>query len=266
MLTDAWHRTNVVHVMIAALVVITGYNLYIFGIGNLFQIIAIVATAVLLDLAINYLKEKRLFLPKNAVISGLILGVVIQGSILFLVLVAAVAILSKHIIKIKGKHIFNPANFGLFLALVLFPVSQSWWGASNLLLVAILGLIIVWKLKRYHLALPFLAAHAVLMFIIFSFSVNQLAAHFASGSLLFFTFYMLIEPITSPVRIKSRIIFGIFAGVFASVLYLVWLPAMLVGALLFADLFVPLLNRQREKPAMQKPEQLRSEPLTNPNW
>jgi len=54
---------------------------------------------------------------------------------------------------------------------------------------------------------------------------------------------MLIEPVTSPAKMKGRIAFGVLAGIFAALLYVVWLPAMLVGALFFADLCVPFINK-----------------------
>ena len=228
--------------MLTALVVLVLYNIYSFGASNVFPIITIVATACLIDMVINYIKEKHIFIPKNAVITGLILSLIVQASLPLLILVAAIAILSKHIIKIKGRHIFNPANFALFVALFL-PVSESWWGMSNIVLVAIMGLIIVYKLRRYHLVLPFLVVHGLLMLAVFALNPGQLISHVASGLLLFFTFYMLIEPITSPIVKKSRIVFGALAGIFAAALYVAWLPAMLVGALFFADICVPFLDR-----------------------
>lgn len=267
-----WNLINVYDLMILALFVLTVYNAYTFGLSSIVSIVAIVLTTSLFELAINFIKEKRktdgrakhVFFPKSALITGLILGIIIQGPMLFLILISAIAILSKHIIRIKGRHIFNPANFGLFVGILLtpfLPVSQSWWGTSNILLVTVLGILVVYKLKRYHLVLPFLAVHAALMFFIFSFNVDMLVSHIVSVSLLFFTFYMLTEPVTSPSKMKSRIIFGALAGLLGAVLYVIWLPAMLVGALFFADILVPLLNYKRKgKPAAEK------EYLTNPNW
>ena len=253
-----WNSINIVNLMVTALIILVLYNLYSLGINNAFSIIIVVITVSLLDLAINYIKEKHLFIPRNAIITGLILSLIIQASLQLLIFIAIIAILSKHIIKIKGRHIFNPANFTLFVALFL-PVSESWWGVSNILLVAVLGLIIVYKLRRYHLVIPFLVVHGLLMLAVFtaSSSTGQIVGHFASGSLLFFVFYMLIEPVTSPTARRSRIIFGMLAGLFAAILYFVWLPAMLVGALFFADLCVPLLDwKLRPKPLTQPVQSL----------
>lgn len=237
-LRRAWSSVTIADQMIISLLVVTAYNLYTFGLSNLLPVAVLPITAVALDLLITYAKERHIFRPKSALITGLILGLIVQGSPMLLAAIAAAAVLSKHIIKIKGRHVFNPANLALFLALFL-PVSQSWWGLSNLLLVAVFGILIVAKLKMYHLVLPFLALHAVLMLVALA-DIGQLASHIASGSLLFFAFYMLIEPVTSPARMKGRIVFGLLAGAFAAVLYVIWLPAMLIGSLFFADLFVPL--------------------------
>lgn len=261
-LKRSWNLLNIYDLMIIALLVITAYNIFSLGMSALPPVIALVLAAVLSDVAINYVREKKLFFPKSALITGLILGVIIEGNLPLLAGIAAIAILSKHFIRIKGRHIFNPAVFGLFIALFL-PLSQSWWGTGSLL-IGLLGLIIVFKLKRFHLALPFLAVHALIIFTT-SLDLSQLGAHIFSGSLLFFAFYMLIEPVTSPASKKSRMIFGLLVGIFAAVLYVVWLPAMLVGALFFADLCVPVLNRMGQ--AKSKKAQLPPDaPVTNPNW
>ena len=273
-LKKLWNLLNMYDLMIIALLVITAYNLSALGLSNITSIVSIVISCIVIDLVINYVKEKHKadihathiarFFSKSALITGLILSIILQGAVWLLIVVSAIAILSKHIIRIKGKHIFNPAIFGLFVALFL-PVSQSWWGASNLLLLLVLGLVVVHKLKRFHLVLPFLAVQAALMAVLLSFDLSQLIDYFLSGSLIFFTFYMLIEPITSPLKMKSQIVFGVLAGVFASVLYIFWLPAMLVGSLFFADLCVPLLNR-RPSVKPKADQDADSMQLTNPNW
>ena len=239
-LKKSWNLLKIYDLMIIALLVLTAYNLYTSGLSPVMSIISLVLTACVIDSVINYIREKRLFFPKSALITALILGLIVQASVLFLVIIAAVAILSKHVIKIKGRHVFNPANFSLFVALFL-PVSESWWGMSNSLLVAVFGLIIVYKLKRYHQVLPFIAINAALM--LFILSGSAVADHVTSGLLLFFVFYMLIEPVTSPVQKKSRIIFGALVSVFAAILYVVWLPGAFVGSLFLADIFVPVLDR-----------------------
>ncbi len=263
----SWNLLNIYDLIIIALLILTIYNIQRFP-EFLLPVISIVAASVLLDLAINFAKKRKFFFPKSALITGLILATVIEGGLLFLLLVAAIAILSKHLIRIKGRHIFNPANFALFAALLaapFLPVSQSWWGTSNYILAGIMGLVIVYKLRRFHLVLPFLAVHAAAMAVLLM-SPDQLASHVISGALLFFAFYMLVEPITSPIRRNSRIIFGVLAGLFAALLYVVWLPAMLIGALFFADLLVPLINRLSQNPKQPSPELPPDSPPTNPNW
>jgi len=235
---DPLRRTNVYDLMIAALAVILVYNFYSFGAENILPVIIIVLSAAVLDVAINYAKERKFSAPKSAIITGLILAIIAQGSLPLLVALAVIAILSKHVIRLKGRHIFNPANFALFIG--LFFASETWWGTGNALLVGLIGLVIVFKLKRYRMVAPFLVAHAVIMVVIFV-DASALAAHMLSGPLLFFAFYMLIEPVTSPQ--KHMLVFGVLAGVFAAILYVVWLPAMLVGALFFANLSVPVIER-----------------------
>ena len=85
--------------------------------------------------------------------------------------------------------------------------------------------------------------------------VGQIMGHVTSGILLFFAFYMMIEPTTSPTQKKSRIAFGLLTGVFAALLYTIWLSAAFVVALFLADLCVPILDKMF-KPKIVKSEEL----------
>ena len=93
-------------------------------------------------------------------------------------------------------------------------------------------------------AFAFLGIHVILIAVM-SGSIGQIISHISSGLVLFFAFYMFIEPITSPVKPKGKIFFGLITGVLGALLYVIWLPGMLIGALFLADLVVPFLNKVR---------------------
>ena len=76
---------------------------------------------------------------KSAVITSLSLSLLLQTQVMFVAALSAVlAIASKFVIRYKNKHVFNPANFGIILTLLLTKnawIDSGQWGHSYLLVV-----------------------------------------------------------------------------------------------------------------------------------
>ena len=79
-------------------------------------------TCITVDLTINYYKKKKLILPDSSIITAFFIATTLSiGQPWYIPIIAGTtAILSKHIIKIKNRHIFNPAVFGLAVVMLLF--------------------------------------------------------------------------------------------------------------------------------------------------
>lgn len=130
-----------------------------------------------------------------------------------------IAIASKFLIAIEKKHIFNPAAISIFL-LGLFGFGNGiWWVGSEILLpfVAIIGLLVVRKIRRFHLLFPFLGA-AIITICLFNIR-NQVSIQdsfvqaFTSWPLVFFGTIMLTEPLTTPPRKKLYMMYGTIVGI-----------------------------------------------------
>ncbi|HLD41996.1 MAG TPA: hypothetical protein VJB06_03090 [archaeon] len=229
-----------------------------------------VIIAVVLDLFLSFLKSKlrkpkegqagfappfKLHFPKSAFISGMIIGLLIEPGALAwpamapIILAPVLAILLKHIIRVKGDHIFNPANLGLLATLLVLgtTASLSWWGAGPSWLVVIFGLFLAFRLKRPNPAISFLVAYIVL-FVLLDAASGKLSpatfVQFNSGTLLFFGLIMVQEPVTAARSSKGRLIMGILAAVFTFLF--TFSPqtqqlSLLLG-LFVADLFVYPMN------------------------
>lgn len=210
------------------------------------QLLISVSVAVTLNLVINYLKDKKIYYSKSATISGLIVAMALPRGIIWYIplCAAAIAIISKHIIKIGRKHIFNPANLGLLLGIIIFGKHLAWW-ASPWWLVVILGLIISYKFRRLPLTLSFIALQGII-FLVWALIKEMDALSALSFINFFFVFVMLVEPKTSPVKRKGRIIYGIIAAITSSILIIFFLAGYpydpFVTSLAFANIFVPVLN------------------------
>ncbi len=209
------------------------------------QILLIIIATSILDLIIAYIKKKKFLFPSSAIISGLFIGGILAPNQKFYVYLTAVivTILSKHLIKINKKHIFNPAAFGLIFVSILFRTSLNWWIDSLVWLVLIFGLFMAYKMRRFHLILSFVIPFEVLMLIYTI--INKLTFGHLLLINLFLVFFMLVEPVTSPIKKNSRIIFGIIAAIAAFILFH-YLPAYdpFLTSLLIANLFIPLFNKK----------------------
>ena len=227
-----------------------------------------VVLAIALDLSLSFLKSKirkpkegqfqspfKLRFPKSSFISGMIIGLLIEPASLSwpamapIVLAPILAILLKHFIRIKGDHIFNPANLGLLATLLILgsTASLSWWGAAPSWLVVIFGVFIIYRLKRPNPAIGFLAVYMIL-FVLLDLATGKISpatfTQFNSGTLLFFGLIMVQEPVTAPRGSKGRLLMGVLAGIFTFLL--TFSPStqqisLLLG-LVIADLFVYPIN------------------------
>lgn len=162
---------------------------------------------------------------KSALITSMSLCLMMQAnSIWTFVLAGVIAIGSKFIIRIKGRHVFNPANFGILVALLATGdawVSPGQWGSSGLLLMLVgcLGLLVLLKVKRLDTAFTFLIVFLGLNYmrnVLYlgwptDFFIHQLN----TGSLLLFSFFMITDPMATPLSRRARIIWAAMVGVLA---------------------------------------------------
>lgn len=192
-----------------------------------------------LDILINRIRLKKIILPKSAVITGFIVSGILDYHQPFYILaiIAALAILSKHIIRYKEKHIFNPANFALFAA-SLFKLPLTWSIESNIYLIILVGLYLAYSIRKIPHVIGFLAFFSV-------FSMIDRINPFIFIS-WFFLFIMLIEPKTSGFGIKRGFVFGSISGVTAFLIYK-FIPAIdiFIGSLFVANLANPILQKIR---------------------
>ncbi len=160
---------------------------------------------------------------KSPLITALGLCLLLKANdIWILAFAAALAIASKFLIRIKGKHVFNPANFGIMAAILLTGnawVSPGQWGSSFILLFAlgVLGCFILLKVGRIDTSITFLATFSGLEFIrsvlYLGWGVDFWLHQLSSGALLLFTFFMITDPVTTPNSQKGRIIWAALIGI-----------------------------------------------------
>lgn len=150
---------------------------------------------------------------ESALITALILSLIVGPLNLFrnfgfLTFLAFVAMASKYLLAFKQRHIFNPAAASIVITTIAGGLGASWW-VGNLPLVpfALLGgILILAKIKRFTLALTFLAFYFIL-------GGSNTVNTFLYSPIIFFTTIMLIEPSTSPVETKKQLSYAALVAI-----------------------------------------------------
>jgi enediyne biosynthesis protein E5 len=189
-----------------------------FEIGAL-QITLTLATAVVMQLVLASLtRVNSPFDVRSALITGLSLCLLLRtNSIWYAVIAAGAAILSKFMFRFRGKHLFNPANFGLVILLLAGPriawCSAGQWGSAAVLtfFLICLGLLVVHRARRADVSLAFLGGYALLL-VGRSMWLGEpwtIPWHrLQSGALLLFAFFMISDPRSTPNSWIGRLAFA----------------------------------------------------------
>ena len=154
---------------------------------------------------------------RSALISGLSLCLLVRTNHAELAILAAfVTIAGKFLLRVNGKHVFNPTNGGLVAMLLLTNqvwVSPGQWGTAAFFafLMACAGSLVVNRATRSDVTYAFIACYCALVFGR-SFYLGEPMAiplhRLQSGALLLFTFFMISDPKTTPDSRAGRVLFA----------------------------------------------------------
>lgn len=198
---------------------------------------------------------------RSALITALGLSLLLRANALWVhPLVAAIAIGAKFVLRHRGKHLFNPANLGVMVALLALPgtwVSAGQWGHDVALAgwILVLGTAVVARASRSDVSFAFLGFYLGLvglrvLWLGQSFAVWQ--HQLESGALLLFTFFMISDPKTIPNRRAARIAHAaVVAALAFGWQYSLFRTNGLLWALFLATPLVPLLDALFPAPAYQ---------------
>ncbi|MFE5318187.1 RnfABCDGE type electron transport complex subunit D [Paenibacillus sp. NPDC056579] len=203
-----------------------------------------VAAALVVDYLCSWAEKRKRIVLDGAVITGLIISLVLSSTASWLILSATtvMAVLSKHLLVNKKKPVLNPAALGLLLAIPLFHAGQSWWGAFGdlpvwtILFLLIGGYMITNRVQKYPQIFAFFAVFFLLLLVMGLLHIGDasdaLRPPFINAT-LFFGFFMLTDPPTSPAKVKDQIVFGIVTAVTGAVVYAIFggLTYLFIGLL-----------------------------------
>jgi Na+-translocating ferredoxin:NAD+ oxidoreductase RnfD subunit len=137
-----------------------------FGVLESYQrtVLAIV-TAIATELAMGRITYRRWPHPASAYITGISVGILTRSPFYWpYVLISFISIASKYVLRLEGRHLWNPSNFGVSAVLFLAPATVSLlsiqWGNTlwPMVVIWILGTAIVWRVGRLHISATYVAS------------------------------------------------------------------------------------------------------------
>ncbi|MGH9503334.1 MAG: hypothetical protein ACRD20_10845 [Terriglobales bacterium] len=163
-----------------------------FGILESYQrTLLAIAVSLVTELALGRIFYRKWVHPASAYISGISVGILVRSPAFWpYALCAAISIMSKYVLRFKGRHIWNPSNFGISAMLFLVPEAVAslsiQWGNYlwPMVIIWVLGSVIIWRLRRFHIT--------------FTYVVSFIAFAFLRGWILGSPWQSEIAPITGP--------------------------------------------------------------------
>jgi Na+-translocating ferredoxin:NAD+ oxidoreductase RnfD subunit len=143
----------------------------------------------------------------SAYVTGISVGMLVRSPAFWpFALCSAISILSKYALRVDGRHIWNPSNFGIVAMLLLAPDAVAGlsiqWGNELLpmLVVWIFGAAILHRVGRFHITLMYVASFAVLALVRAGLTGHPVLAELAplTGPMYqLFIFFMVTDPKTT---------------------------------------------------------------------
>jgi enediyne biosynthesis protein E5 len=177
------------------------------------QIALTFAAALSIQRLLDQLTRKPAPSLLSATITSLSLTLLLRADNPWALPAAAVfAIASKFMLRVRGKHLFNPANFGVGAALLVLPgtwISPGQWGNDVALAgwLVVLGATVTSRARRADISWMFLIFYLGALAMRVAWLGQRWAVwthQLSSGALLLFAFFMISDPMTTPSHIKGR--------------------------------------------------------------
>ena len=206
------------------------------------------------------------FLPA-AIISPSICTLCYSISFWPYILAGVLSAASKSLLLYKGRHIFNPSNFGITVTILLFP---NWiTGISNVFsgmkfvgfYFLISGLINAINSKTLHISIMYLIGMSSSFWLRGVFIDRMLSPSVfmeltLNPILLIFCFHMINDPATTPRNKKHAMLYGYLLGVLYVIFSINGSTHGHFFSLFIVTMFIPFLRDYEEKKNNQPPTRL----------
>ncbi len=166
-----------------------------------------IATAIAVDALLGWLMVGKVPHLASAYVTGISVGMLVRSPEFWpYALCSAISITSKYVIRVDGRHIFNPSNLGMVAMLLLAYDSVAGlsiqWGNNLLPMIAVwvFGSVIIASLGRLHITASYMVA-----FVVFSVLRSAVTGHpwlaevapITGPMYQLFIFFMITDPKTT---------------------------------------------------------------------
>jgi len=219
------------------------------------QILVCLGVCAAIEVGVALWRDGVLLWPASALLTGNSVALLMRSAgtrhgdwwsldgIAVFVVACLIAMLSKHLLRLRGRHVFNPSNLGLVAAFTLFETARAnpqdlWWGAlspglwATLAVLVVGGLVVTRGLRMLAMAVAFwltftastgvvaAAGHCITARWQYGAVCGQSywSVMATSPELLVFLFFMITDPRTAPRGGAARIAYGAGVGFLAALL------------------------------------------------
>lgn len=204
------------------LLAVLGAYAVVFNLGGLglVPLLVLPAVAAETDFLFQMFRYRSVRAPDAAIATGALMALLLPPTVSLIQAgaVTVAAIILRHVVRYRERPLVNPAVLGVLLGALFFGMAPSWWGAINVWLVVGLGIVLTLRTPgSWRIPASFFLSYgalSVVASVLFSGtrSPQVLFLSAVDPAMLFFGFYMVPEPRTSPSDPVDRWLFGLAVG------------------------------------------------------
>jgi Na+-translocating ferredoxin:NAD+ oxidoreductase RnfD subunit len=178
-----------------------------------------IVTAIAVELIFGRLIYGKWPHPASAYITGISVGILVRSPAYWPYVVCSfLSIASKYVLRLRGRHLWNPSNFGISVMVFIVPAATATlsiqWGNAvwPMLVIWVLGSVIIWRVRRFHICVTYVLSFLAFALLRSWITGNPWQAEVAplTGPMYqLFTFFMVTDPKTT-VRSKKGQILVVF--------------------------------------------------------
>ena len=170
-----------------------------------------IVCAIVTELVLGRIFYRKWLNLASAYITGISVGILLRSPAFWpFALASVLSVMSKYVLRVKGRHIWNPSNFGICVLLFMAPEAVAslsvQWGNfwPPLVVIWLLGSIIIYRAKRFHISATYVVsffAFAYLRSLITGDAFLAEVAPITGPMYQLFVFFMITDPKTT---VKSK--------------------------------------------------------------
>jgi hypothetical protein len=219
------------------------------------QILVSLATCAVIEMSLLFHERREIVWPASALLTGNGVALVLrvngtehgdwwsmQGWYIFAA-TAGLALLSKHLVRFRGRPVINPSNFGLVVCFLLLGTEvvnplDFWWGPMSVEMLAVYAILLAGaltvtrRLGLLPMSLAFWAVFAASLAVV-SATGHCISARWSvtpvcgadfwwvvvtSPEVVIFMLFMITDPMTTPRGARPRVVFGASVGLASALL------------------------------------------------